>query len=46
MCIAYMYVHKFFHELLQKDHSFIILHRSTQSLGIELYKVKEISLMR
>ena len=30
-----------FHELLQKDHSFIIHHRNIQSLAIELYKIKE-----
>ena len=30
-----------FHELLQKDHSFIIHHRNIQSLTIELCKTKE-----
>ena len=31
----------FFHELLQKDHSFTIHHRNIQSLARELYKIKE-----
>ena len=30
-----------FHELLQKGHCFTIHHRNIQSLGIELYKIKE-----
>ena len=31
----------FFHELLQKDHSFTIHHKNIQSLARELYKIKE-----
>ena len=30
-----------FHELLQKDHSFTIHHRNIESLGIEIYQIKQ-----